>query len=265
MDRLLQRASIPACIVVAALTVGLSGCAAATGPSASGGRSPAPETDPVAAGPAASPVKTSVSAPASAFLSVPPAAAIPPGRYAWRWPGGRIAFDIPAGWTGRDDGSVLRHPDTPAEIGLGYWLPGTWSEVSQVYDDACGPDGKLVPVGPTTRDLVAALGAQLGSHAMVAAVEIDGRPASRIEIGPDPGIDLARCRNGADGPFQIWFQESGGYLTVFPAPDGSYGRAIIWSVDVDGDRLIVTSRSDRASDPDDLAEIRDMVASMTID
>ena len=96
-------------------------------------------------------------------------------------------------------------------------------------------------------------------------MEIDGRAGSRIEIGPDPDIDLARCRNAPDGPFQIWFQEAGGYLAVFPASDGSYGRAIVWSVDVGGDRLIFTSGSNRDTDPDDLDAIRAMVASMSID
>ncbi len=259
MDRLLQRASRPVWLVIAALSIGLGGCAAPSSPVAS-----------LAAASPASPVPATPVASASPRLTLsplasPPLGSVPAGRYAWRWPRGHITFDVPDGWTGLDDGTVSTDRDTPAEIGFVYWLPATLTAVTQLYDDACSADGALVSVGPTSADLVAALDAQVGTSATVTDVSIGGQPGFRIELVPEPGLDMATCRMGADGPLQIWKQDGAGYLAMFPAPDGTYGRAVVWALDVDGDRLVFSTTSNGASSPRAIAEIEAMVASMAFE
>ncbi len=194
----------------------------------------------------------------------PPVGDISPGRYAWSWPDGRVSFDVPAGWRNHasDQVSVDRNRDTPAEIALANWLPGTRTEVTQVYDDACGADPTLVEVGPTTADLVAALEAQAGTTTTVTDVEIDGLPASRIDVTKDPAIDPATCRYAPDGPIQIWFQDQSGYLALWTGSDGAYGNAVIWSVDVGDDRVIFTTGSHVDTPPADVAAVEAIVASM---
>jgi hypothetical protein len=197
----------------------------------------------------------------------PPVGDVPPGRYAWSWPDGRVSFDVPSGWRNHssDQGGIERNRDTPTEIGLANWLPGTWTVVSRVYDDACGSGETLVDIGGTTADLVTALEAQIGTSTTVTETEIGGRPAFRIEVAVDPAIDPTTCRVGPDGPIQIWNQAQSGYLALFPASDGTYGEAVVWSVDVDGERLIFTAVTNADTDPADFAAIEAMIDSMTFE
>ena len=195
----------------------------------------------------------------------PPLGDVAPGRYAWTWPGGRVVFQVPAGWSGYD-GGLDRRRDPAFEVGLAHWLPGTWTEVTRVYDDACATDATLVDLGPTTAHLVAALDAQIGTDATVTDIRIGGLPATRVDLVVSPGLDLATCRMGLDGPVQIWNQATSGYLAMFPTrPDGRDVRATVWSVDVGGDRLIFTTVSNADSDPLATAEIETMVGSMAFE
>lgn len=197
----------------------------------------------------------------------PPVGDIPPGRYAWSWPDGRVSFDVPAGWRNHDSsqGGLERNRDTPAEIALANWLPGTRTEVTQVYDDACGADPTLIEVGPMTADLVAALEAQAGTTTTVTDVEIGGLPASRIDVTIDPAIDPTTCRHAPDGPIQVWFQDQSGYLALWTGSDGAYGNAVIWSVDVGDDRVIFTTGSHADTPPADVAAVDAIVTSMTFE
>lgn len=225
-------------------------------------------------GPIGGPVDTPSPAPTSspsvqpspsATPHPPPLGNVASGRYAWTWSGGRIVFQVPAGWSGYD-GGLDRRRNTDFEVGLAHWLPGTWTEVSRVYVDACGSDAALIDIGPTTADLVDALDAQVGTDATVTEMRIGGLPATRVDLVVSPGTDRATCRLGLDGPIQVWNQEASGYLAMFPTlPDGSDAAAIVWSVDVGDDRLIFTSVSNANSDPLATAEIEAMVGSMTFE
>lgn len=219
-------------------------------------------------GPTPTPVPTPVVTPTPepTVPPAPPAGDIPPGRYAWTWPGGSVSFDVPAGWAAVDPrGGIERNKDTPEEIALANWLPGTRTEVSRVFDDACGVEGTVVEIGPTTADLVAALEAQVGTTTTVTEVEIDGLPASRIDITVDPATDPATCRLAPDGPIQVWFQDQSGYLALWTGSDGAYGKAVVWSVDVGDDRVIFTTGWHADTPPEDIAAVDQIVASMAFE
>ena len=212
-------------------------------------------------GTSATPTPTSTPTPSAPPLAVGPLA---PGRYAWTWSDGRVTFEVPEGWIGRSDGVVAYHEDQPDEAGLIPWLPGTENEVSQVFSDACAPGETHMQIGPTTADLVAALEAQGGMNATVTELEIGGYPASRVDAVLEPEVDPATCRHGPDGPIQIWQQEPGGYLAIGPASDRAL-TFVIWSVDVDGERLIFTSGTKSTTDLDAFAEVEAMIASMAFE
>lgn len=195
--------------------------------------------------------------------SAPPLGVGPlaPGRYAWTWSDGRVTFAVPEGWIGRSDGYVAYHEDQPDEAGLIPWLPGTEGEVSKVFSDACAPGATHIQIGPTTADLIDALEAQGDMNATVTELEIGGYPASRVDAVLEPDVDPTTCRHGPDGPIQIWQQDPAGYLAIGPAADPAL-TVVVWSVDVDGERLIFTSGSTSTTDRDAFAAVEAMIASV---
>ena len=197
---------------------------------------------------------------ATSTAPAPPAfGPIIPGTYAWSWPGGQLTFDMPAGWTSLESGlGIAKNADTPAEVGLANWLPGSGYEVTHVYGDACNSKGALKPVGPAVADLVAALDAQLSTDATVSNASLEG--AKRVDLVPIAGLDRASCRHGAAGPLQIWSDPGETSFFAF-APD-KVGFAYI--AGVGGARLVVAGISGSDASAADIAELNAIVDSFEI-
>lgn len=162
----------------------------------------------------------------------------------------RFTFTVPDGWAGAPLGSdiwlAVGHNSGPD--GAGFLLGrGGW-----LYSEPCGtsedPD---VPVGPTVADLVDAVvdHPQVEATEPVAA-EIDGRPATYFEIqGP---ADLAVCPE-----FMVW-------APSFHA-QGPDNRWLVWVLDVDGVRIVITGSEFPGTPPGRSAELREILRSIRID
>ena len=185
MNPIAKYAIATAAVVVIAI-VGLN-VFGVRGTSNVGGSPPSPATSP---SPLSSPSPSA--APSSSLPpTIPTSGAIAPGRYRWMSPLGReVTFVVPNGWTGTSDGTIAKHADTPAEIGLRWNKPGTLEEVDRVYADACFSENKLQPIGRTANDLVAALDNQKSTDAVyadLAAGSVTGRThRNRTSPGREP-------------------------------------------------------------------------------
>jgi hypothetical protein len=208
--------------------------------------------------PSPSPVPSA--APVPSATSLPADGPITPGRYAWDWPGGRLTFAVPAGWTARADGQIAKHEEQPNEVNLAPALPETGQGVTHVYGDAC-LDETLAPVGPTVADLVAALDSQVSTDVTVTDVTIGGRPAYRIEMVFSPSVDPTTCRDGAGSPVKIWADHDQTVFFAFPLGTGSTA----YLVDVDGERIVFFGGSSAGSGGADTAEVEGIVDSMAFE
>jgi hypothetical protein len=137
-------------------------------------------------------------------------------------------------------------------VGWGGW-PGP---VTQVFSDACH-EGALEPVDGTLQGLVDALDAQLNTDATVTEVTLGGRPATRVDLVPAPGLDMASCSEGADGPLKIWYvSEETGYYALSPG-----ARGILHLVEIDGELVVFTGVTGSESSASYLAELEAVIAS----
>ena len=196
-------------------------------------------------------------APASSPAPLAPTtgAAIDAGRYRWTSPAVDVSFVLTNGWTGREDGLIVRNEGTPTDMSFRSNLPGTDSEVNSVYSDAC--TGEPVPIGDTVDDLVAALEGQGSTNVVVGDVAAGSVPGKRVEVSETPGLDRSRCTHGVDGPHQIWVEAGGdGYLAF-----GEDFRAVIYIFDVDGNRLVFWGAFGPATTEADVEEIDAIVQS----
>jgi hypothetical protein len=190
----------------------------------------------------------------------PPVGEIPAGTYAWTWSDGSAAFDLPAGWTGAPEQTLIhKHPDEAGEISLGHAFPGTPAALTGVFADACHPDSAAVEIGPSVDDLVTALDDQLSTDATITEASVGGLAATRIDLMATPGLDRARCDTGSDGPMFIWDDAVEGSAFLL-APDY---RGRVHVIDVDGERLVFASSIHAAATADDLAELDGIVESIS--
>lgn len=204
---------------------------------------------------------------------------IDPGRYYLPWPPGSghvvdpsitvepgIYLAMPAGWfvaaAGTDSApfagkTVTRHPLYLPSPTLTLTLA---HDVTQVVADVCvdGFQVDYVEVGPTVEDLTAALANQVGiERSGPTNVTLGGYPAKRFVLTL-PSSEGPYCP-GPEGK-QIWADAT--------TMDGLWilqdGTATIYVVDVNGDRLVITSL-DRGSPADDLAQLEAIVGSIHVE
>jgi hypothetical protein len=192
---------------------------------ASPSATPAPTTPPLGAGPLA------------------------PGRYALDWDGPPTTIDVPAGWSGVRFGA--EKGTDGAEVNWGGW-PGA---VAEVFSDACY-EGERVPVDGTVQGLVEALDAQLGTDATITEVTLDGRPATRVDLVPSPGLNMALCSEGATGPLKIWHADDPGYYALTPG-----GSGLVHVLEVDGELVVFVGGAGPGATAGDIAEREAVIAS----
>ena len=225
----LAKYAIGAAAVVAVAIVGLS----LQGTSGQvGGAPPSPAASPSSS---AAP-STSVAPPASPGSTAPTSGSIDAGRYQWTSSGGDVTFVVPDGWTGTADGLVRDH-DTPSQVELVHYMPGTPSQVTRVYADACKSEGRLEPADPLDGNsnlLSVALENQAGTEAGTTWFNgpdgvADPPVGQEVEIREEPGLDRSACRDGAEGPLWIWADPD--ETTFFALAPGHWGMAYIFGQD----------------------------------
>jgi hypothetical protein len=130
---------------------------------------------------------------------------------------------------------VMNPPDFTKQVS--FWT------IENVHEDICDPESLPDPViGPTVRDLVAALDAQANTDMSRAVdIEVGGFTGKRVIVRP---VLTADCL--ADGDWKY-----------FSTPHGAPGRGFgnewhgpdtLWIIDVDGHRVVVITST---STPDD--------------
>ena len=204
--------------------------------------------------PSAAPSSSPSAEPTSTQIPITPSGgAIDPGRYRWVSPVGDALVVIPDGWAGRPDGWIAK-----SDVSLGHNLPGTTSEVTHVYADACASEGRLEPVGTAADDLLAALDSQEGTDTVVSDVTAGSVVGQRIEIQQAADLpDRSPCRLGADGPLQIWADEAEtGFLAL--GPDF---RGVAYVFEVDGNRIVFSATVGPDATQADVEEVDAIVES----
>jgi hypothetical protein len=163
----------------------------------------------------------------------------------------QIGLDIGPGWTmwsaGVEAFTVAMYkdsPDPPAGQAIGFLI------VDNVYADPCNLGaGQLDPaVGPEPMDLAQALAAQTGTESTdPVSVEIDGYSGVYLDY-----------RNTGEGDCLS--------MTRWPGREALVGeRDQVWILDVDGTRLVIDAASFDGTAEADVAEMRTMVESLTIE
>jgi hypothetical protein len=184
--------------------------------------------------PSVAPSASPSAEPTSSQIPVTPSGgAIDPGRYRWVSPVGDALILIPEGWAGSPDGWIVK-----SDVSLGHNLPGTKSEVTHVYSDACASEGRLDPIGTAADDLLTALDSQENTDTVVSDVTAGSVVGQRVEIQQAADLpDRSSCRNGVDGPMQIWADEAETGFFAF-APDS---RAVAYVFEVGGNRVVFSA------------------------
>ncbi len=135
-------------------------------------------------------------------------------------------------------------PDPPAGLAIGFLI------VDNVYADPCDLSAGEMdpPVGPAPIDLAEALVAQTGTESTdPVAVEIDGYSGVYLDY-----------RNTGDGEC--------GDMTRWGGRDALVGeRDQVWILDVEGTRLVIDAASFEGTSEENVAEMRTMVESLTIE
>ncbi len=181
---------------------------------------------------------------------------IAPGGYAIRWARMHLDLVVPAGWSATTDGRLIYKDAYPGRDNAPTL---TVHPVSRVVSDICAAEPLFADVGHSVEDLTAALAKVLGIGHLgpidvisgPTPVMFGGYPASQFVANAD------RCP-GPEGHW-IWANASRGGFGVL---DG--GANTIYVVDVDGDRLVITSHH-RAASAEDIAELEAITASMEIE
>jgi hypothetical protein len=183
---------------------------------------------------------------------------IDPGGYYIAWPEMRIRLTMPEGWFSTASATTITKESTfnramTVTISAN---PADWvaDAPSLVATDVCSFDRDVTfaAVGPTAADLTAALAAQSGyERTGPVDVLVGGFPGKRIDM---TGLD---CPNIADGRV-IWLNARADAFELFFG-----GTVTIYVVDVNGDRLVISSR--HGGSPKDIAELEALVASIKVE
>jgi hypothetical protein len=163
----------------------------------------------------------------------------------------QLGIEVGPGWTMWSSGVMAdgvavykRSPDPPAGLALGFLIVGN------VHADPCDPTAGVMdpPVGPDPMDLAEAIVAQTGTDSTdPVPVEIDGYNGVFLDYrntGEGECLDMER----------------------WPGRDALVGeRDQVWILDVEGTRLVIDAASFEGTSDEDVAEMRTIVESMTIE
>jgi hypothetical protein len=196
--------------------------------------------------PAPTPAPTAAPLPSAVPFDIQPAGELlDPGSYFTTVAGHRITFTVPAGWQPNIVPHVVWTQNSEVRLGFG--------EIENIYRDPCQPDIGVLdpPPGRTADDLASALASIPGVTATTADAEVSGFSARYVELDvpgafgnciPDGGEALLN----SDGPLEPALHR-------------------FWVVDVDGDRVVISSVARRAPLAQQVEELAAIVESIHID
>ena len=189
------------------------------------------------------------SRPSSATATDRPPPTLAPGPVRLAWGPLELEVTVPAGWSRSIAGPTLyksgsySRPDAPT-----FSVHG----VRRVVADVCADEPSHDRVGPTVADLTRALLAQQGTVIDgPRQLVIAGYPGTRI------GLTVSNACVGPDS-HRIWTNSP---ATGFGLMGG--GTGVVYLVDVDGVRLVLTSHQ-RGASAQDVAELNGVVGSLRI-
>lgn len=179
---------------------------------------------------------------------------IEPGSYVISTSQMRAHLTMPAGWYGGET-SIGLFPPVGWTGSLGLEL--TPFDVSNVVTDACADEAdiNIVEVGPTVEDLTNALASQAGiQRSGPTDVMVGGYPAKKFVL-----TLLLEC----PGPHGhgIWADATRTY--GFWLGHGETGT--VYVVDVNGDRLVITSQYGARASAEDITQLEAITASIDIE
>lgn len=169
------------------------------------------------------------------------------------WAPVRIGLTVPADWWSTDFGTTVYKED--ADPGRRNAPTLTVHRVARIATDICDPTEGLVEVGPTVEDLTTALVNQAGpQRAGPTDVMLGGYPAKRFVLTIPGSCPVPEG-------YWIWANAIGAF--GFRILDG--GTGTIYVVDVNGDRLVITSQYGARTPAQDVAELDAIIASIDIE
>lgn len=209
----------------------------------------------VGGGPAATPTPAPTPTPTPIPLPLHPQALVisEPGTYLIDDP-----FPIPVtislspGWVGKVGGPYAAYLDKPSAA-----IAFSLSQI--IYADPCTYRGFLDPQpGPTVDDLASALGSLPGFDVITPTeVTVDGYRGKQLTLtAPD---NFEGCKLSI-GEYRLWQLPLGMIFSFTPGQ-----RMALWILDVEGERLVVSSDTFPATTAQELAEIQEVLDSIRIE
>jgi hypothetical protein len=138
--------------------------------------------------------------------------------------------------------------------------------VDEIFADACrGEGGRTQTVGPEVDDLVSALLEQRGGawKSDPVSTTLGGFPATRVDLRIPSKVDLDRCQLAEYGytGLQVWYSERPDkYFVLLPA-----AVARVYVVDVDGQRQVFLTQTDRDVSAEGRTELQAVLDSIHIE
>jgi hypothetical protein len=203
--------------------------------------------------------------------------AIDPGRYDVPWGQGRIRLTMPAGWLSANAGfgwcsarscllpqggtTITKHRlealGPTLSLSLAHDVESITLRVRGCADLADLRTLNAAPVGPTVDDLSTALANQTGGRRSGPVdVTLGGHPARRFVLTM-PALVGGTCRSPQG--HEIWAN-----ATTYGFTIPEEGTGTVYIVEVNGERLVITSL-DRGASAEDLAQLEAIIASIEIE
>lgn len=165
--------------------------------------------------------------------------------------GGTVTLLLPSGWS--RGGWYASKTDSDAHVSL--------YPVENVYGDPCQWEGSLPdpPVGPTVDDLATALSAQPMRDATASDVTLGGYSGKLVRMSVPVGINFADCDSGQ---FASWSEAGSDLPSRYHQGPGQLDD--IYILDVEGVRVIIDVSWFATTPAAELAELEEVVATLTI-
>ena len=167
-----------------------------------------------------------------------------------------ITMTVPAGWVGNVGGPYAAFLDKgPADASGGAAIAFSLSQ--KLYADPCSDGGFLAQQpGPTVDDLATALSNLRGITVTAPTdVNVDGYSGKQLTLTAPVSF---KCTLSPDG-YAIWQLPLGAIFSLTPGE-----RMVLWILDVNGQRLVVSAETYPATTAQDQAEAQAILNSVHI-
>jgi hypothetical protein len=215
-----------------------------------GGPPPAPSVSP-SVEPSATPEPTPDSTPTS--FDSHPGGALTPGAYVLtNVEPFQITFTVPAGWEKNQPPAIVwSREDDKSTI--------TFGTIDDLVNDPCDPSQGYAAIGPTADDLVTGLAAVPGFAAISSEeTTISGFPAAMVDV------DWTEAGCPAEVEAMLGVRQPGDEPVLHPGgSDNLFDRW--YFIDVDGDRLVITTAAHANATDQRIADIQSILDSIQIE